>query len=120
MSRIRSRMRSMLMRPSVRAKGPPGQEWAPRPKARCSLEFGRALEAPGVAVGRSIQQHDRRPRCDVDTTDARRPSGEPEVGLHRALDSQRLFDEVGYALPVRPKLVLELRRLGEVLQPGGE
>ena len=42
MSRIRSRMRSMLIRPSARASGPPGQEWAPRPNARCSLAFLRS------------------------------------------------------------------------------
>ena len=109
----------MLMRPSARARGPPGQEWAPRPKARCSLAFGpvdaelgRALEEPGVPVGRSVEQHDRRPGGDVDAGHGGRPSGQPEVGLHRALDAQRLLDEVGDAVPVGPELVLELGVLG--------
>ena len=42
MSCMRSRMRSMLMRPSARASGAPGHEWMPRPNAMCSLVFGRS------------------------------------------------------------------------------
>ena len=67
MSRMRSRMRSRLTRPSARASGPPGHEWTPRPKAMWAWALGRstrnscgALEAPGVAVGGAVEQHHRR------------------------------------------------------------
>ena len=59
MSPMRASSRSMLMRVSARASGPPGQAWGPRPKARCSLAFARSIwnsagsvEAAGVAVRR--------------------------------------------------------------------
>ena len=42
MFRVRSRMRSMLMRASARARGPPGQECTPRPKAMCDWAFSRS------------------------------------------------------------------------------
>ena len=82
MSRIRSRMRSRLTRPSARASGPPGHEWAPRPNAMwaCALgavdaELGRALEPPRVAVGGAVEQHHRRAGRDVDAADRRRRGG---------------------------------------------
>ena len=71
-------------------------------------ELGRALEAPGVAVGRAVEQHHRRTGRDVDAADRRRPAGQAEVGLHRALDAQRLLDELRDAVVVRAELVLEL------------
>ena len=83
-------------------------------------ELGRALEAPGVAVGGAVEQHHRRARRDVDAADRRGAAGEAEVGLHRALDAQHLLEEVRDALAVGAQLVLELRVLGEVLQRGGE
>ena len=127
MSRIRSRMRSMLTRPSTRASGPPGHEWAPRPKAMCTLAFGRSrrnsagtLEPPRVTIGRAVEHHHRRPGRDVDPADRRGAPGQTEVGLDRALDAQRLLDEVRDALPVGSQLVLELGILAEVLQADGE
>ena len=109
MFRVRSRMRSMLTRPSARAKGPPGQEWAPRPKAMwvlgvgaVALELGRALEVPRVAVGGAVEQHDRCAGGDLDASDGGRAAGQAEVGLHRALDPQHLFEEVGDAVCCRP------------------
>src|SRR5277367_4576485 len=41
MSRVRSRKRPSVTRPSARARGPPGQECAPRPKAMCSRTLSR-------------------------------------------------------------------------------
>ena len=127
MSRMRSRMRAMLTRPSTRARGPPGQACTPRPNARWTFALGRSrrnsagtLEEPGVAVGRSVQQHHRRPGGNVDAGDRGRSPGQPEVRLHRALDAQRLFNEVGDPVGVRPQLVLELGVLAEVLQADGE
>ena len=43
MSCMRSRIRSMLTRPSARASGPPGQAWTPRPNAMCTLALGRSI-----------------------------------------------------------------------------
>ena len=127
MSRMRSRMRSRLTRPSARANGPPGQAWAPRPNAMCDLrvravdvELRRTFEPPGVAVGGSVEQHDRRSGRDVDAAERRAAAGETEVGLHRALDPEHLLEEARDVLAVRPELVLELGLLGEVLQRGRE
>ena len=83
-------------------------------------EIGGALEAPGVAVGRAVQQHHRRTGRDLDAADRRRPAGQAEVGLHRALDAQRLLDELRDAVVVRAELVLELGILREVLERRGE
>ena len=119
MSRIRSRMRSRLTRPSDRAKGPPGQVWTPRPKAICAacvrpvhLEFRRIRETPGIAVGGTVEQHDRRARGNVHSADRGGAAGQAEVGLHRALYPQGLLDEAGNELVASPKLVLELRVFG--------
>ena len=119
MSRIRSRMRSMLTRPSARANGPPGQEWAPRPKAMCSLALGRSSRN---SAGHSNRRGSRLAAplrsitgvpgaISTPPTDVGAP-GQAEVGLDRALDAQRLLDEVGDALAVGPQLVLELGVLG--------
>ena len=84
------------------------------------VELRRVLEAPGIAVGGAVQQHDRCAGRNVHAADGRRTAGETEVGLHRALDAQGLFDEARDELFVRPELVLELGVLGEVLQRNGE
>ena len=72
MSRIRSRMRSRLIRPSARASGPAraGVDAATECDVLLGVrpvepELGRALEAPWVTVGRAVEQHHRRPgaRC---------------------------------------------------------
>src|SRR5204862_3054589 len=73
------------------------------------LEVVGALEAPGVAVGGPVEEHDRRPGLDLDVADRRCALGEPEVRLHRALDAQRLLDEVRDAVLVLAQLVLKLR-----------
>ena len=83
-------------------------------------ELGRALEPPRVAVGGAVQQHHGRARRDVDAADGRGPAREAEVGLHRALDAEHLFEEVRDEVAVGAQLVLELGVLGEVLQRGGE
>src|SRR5439155_3192038 len=83
-------------------------------------ELRRALEPSRIPVGRAVEQHHGRSRCDVDPAHGRGSSGETKVGLHRALDPERLFDEVRDALSVLPELVLELRVLGEVLHCRGE
>jgi hypothetical protein len=91
----------MLILPSARANGPPGQEWTPRPNARWACvgpvdaELLRALEPPGVAVGGAVEQHDRCAGRDVDAGDGRRAPGQTEVRLHRALDPECLLDEIG-------------------------
>ena len=127
MSRIRSRMRSRLTRPSARASGPPGQEWAPRPNAMWAWALGRSTRnsaghsnRPGSRLAAPLSSITGVPGRDVDAADGRGAAGEAEVGLHRALDAQRLLDEVRDAVAVRPQLVLELGVLGEVLQRGGE
>ena len=117
----------MLMRPSARARGPPGQEWAPRPKARCSLALGRSTRN---SAGHSNRRGSRLaapfssmtgvPGAMSTPPTRGRPPGQSEIGLHRALDPQRLLDEVGDALPVGPELVLEVRILGQVLERGGQ
>src|SRR3954468_12676948 len=83
-------------------------------------ELGRALEPPRIAVGGAVEQHHRRARGDVDAADRRVATGETEVGLHGALDPQRLLDEVRDALTVHAELVLELGILGQVLERSGE
>src|SRR5581483_10857532 len=83
-------------------------------------EIVRALEPPGIAVGGAVEEHHRRPRLDLDTADRGRPLGEAEVGLDRTLDPQGFLDEVGDAVLVFPKLVLDLRVLAQVLEGGGE
>ena len=127
MSCIRSRMRSRLMRPSARASGRAGAGVVAAAERDVGLrvrpvdaELGRALEPPRVAVGGAVQQHHGRARGDVDAADGRGPAGEPEVGLHRALDPEHLLEEVRDAVAVGPQLVLELGVLGEVLQRGRE
>src|SRR4029077_17324886 len=70
-------------------------------------ELGGALEVSRVAVRGAVQQHDRRARGDVDVADPGGPPGQAEVGLDRALDAERLLDEVGDASGVGPQLVLE-------------
>jgi hypothetical protein len=113
MFRIRSRISSMLIRPSARARGPPGQERAPTEGdvglgvGPVQVEVVRALEATRVAVGGAVEQHHRRPRGDVDPADRGVAPGEPEVGLDRALDPESLLHEVGYAVLVGAQLVLE-------------
>ena len=126
MSRVRSRMRSRLTRPSARASGPPGHEWLPRPNAMCDWAFRARCGTPpgtrtdGIAVGGAVEHHDRRPGRDVDLADRRAATGETEVRLHRALHPQHLLEEAGDELGLRPQLVLDLGLLGEVHQRGGE
>src|SRR5207248_7959474 len=49
------------------------------------------LEPAGIAVGRSVEQHHRRPRLDLDAADGGGPKGKAKVGLHRALEAQRFL-----------------------------
>ena len=70
-------------------------------------ELGRAFEAPGITVCGTVQKHDRRAGGDVHPADRGRPPRQAEVRLHRALDAQCLFDEVG-------DLLLVLRAAGPV------
>src|SRR6185295_10610616 len=65
-------------------------------------ELGRAVEPPRVAVGGTVEQHDRRACADLDAADGRGAPGQTEVGLHGALDAQRFFDERRDALTVGP------------------
>src|SRR4051812_21809683 len=81
-------------------------------------ELGRALELVGIAVGGTVQQHDRGAGGDLDAADRRRAPGQPEVGLDRALDAQRLLDELRYQRGVLAQLVLVAGILREVLQGG--
>ena len=83
-------------------------------------ELGRALEAPRIAVGGTVEQHHRRARGDVDTADRGRTAGEPEVGLHRALHAQHLLEERRDLLAVGAQFVLHFGVLGEVHQRAGE
>ena len=124
---MRSRMRSRLTRPSARASGPPGQEWAPRPKAMWACALGRSMRN---SAGHSNRRGSRlaAPLSSITGVPAgmstppigRRAAGEAEVGLHRALDPQHLLEEVRDAVAVGAQLVLQLGVLGEVLQRGGE
>ena len=117
----------MVIRPSARASGAPGQVCGPWPNARCwrafgalDLEVGGMLEASGIAVGGPVDDHDRGAGRDLHATELRRHAGEPEVALHRALDTQALLDEVRDVLAVLAQQLLELRVVAEALQRGAE
>ena len=99
----------MLTRPSARAKGPPGQAWTPRPKAMCTLALGRSIRnsaghsnCRGSRLAAPFSSMTGVPAGDVDAGDGRGAAGQPEVRLHRALDPQRLLDEVGDPLRCAP------------------
>ena len=136
---VRSRMRSMLMRPSApQRQRAPGQEWAPRPKATWDWTLGRSarnsrgtrsrrgsrLAAPFSSMT-GVPAVISTPPMEV----VRRASRKSVfTGLSTRKD---LFEEVGDPVAVCPQLVLELRVLGQVLQgrreqprrrllPGGE
>ena len=83
-------------------------------------ELAGTLEEPGVAVGRAVQQHHGCAGGNVDARDGGRLPGQAEVGLHRALNAERLFNEGGDPLGVLTQLVLEFGVLAQVLQPDGE
>ncbi len=117
----------MLTRPSARAKGPPGQEWTPRPKAMWDWALGRSTrnsaghsKCRGSRLAAPLSSMTGVPAAISTSADRRRAAGEPEVGLHRALDPQHLFEEVGDPVAVGPQLVLQLGVLGQVLQRGGQ
>ena len=85
----------MLTRPSTRAKRPSGAGVRTAPEGQVHLGVGtvdpelvRALEQPGVAVGRPVEEHDGRAGGDVDSGHCCAPPGQAEVRLDRALDAQ--------------------------------
>ena len=117
----------MLTRPSARASGAPGQVCTPCPNAMCWRAFGavddelvRVLEAARVAVRGAGEHHHRRAGRDVDAADGRRDARQPEVALDRALEPQRLLDEVRDARAVVAQELLEVGSLAEQLERGRE
>src|SRR5262245_64513117 len=83
-------------------------------------ELGGGLETPRVAVDRTVQEHDGGAGGDLHPGEGGAATGEAEVALDRALDPERLLDEVGDALALGPKLLLETGGFGQVLERGGE
>src|SRR6185295_2548549 len=107
MSLSRSRIRSTVTRPSIRASGPPGQLCTPRANAtfcraldRSTRSSARTLEVRRVPVRSARQQHDLRACRQLDAGEARRDASQPEVTLDGALEAQHFFDEVGDAIAV--------------------
>ncbi len=81
--------------------------------AGCSNRRGSRFAAP-------FKHHDCRAGRDVDTADRRRHTGEPEVALDRALDAQRLLDEVRDAGAVFAQRGLKIGALTDELQRRAE
>ena len=84
----------MLTRVSARASGAPGQLCTPRPNAMWRRAFVRfevegvgILELARIAVGRPVHHHHRGAGGNVDAADGHVAPRQPEVTLHRALDS---------------------------------
>jgi hypothetical protein len=67
-----------------------------------------------IAVGRSVEHHHRRTGRELDPVQLGPDASEPEVPLHRALESQALLDEPRDELSVLAQLVLEGLFLGDV------
>ena len=83
-------------------------------------ELGRALEPARVAVGGTVEDHDRRAGRDVDAAECRRDAGEPEVAFDRALEPQRFLDEVRDTTTLVSEQLLEVGVLGDQQQRGAE
>ena len=64
------------------------------------LEVVGLAELARVAVGGSVDDHERCARRNLDAAELRRDAREPEVTFHGALDAQALLDEVGHQLTV--------------------
>ena len=101
--------------------------WTPWPNAMCSRAFAAVdVELVGVleaARGRGwppVEHHDRGAGGDVDATDRRRHACQPEVALHRALEAQRLLDEVRDAAAVVAQELLQLGAFADQLERGAE
>ena len=117
----------MLTRVSMRASGPPGQLWTPRPKARCSRALPRSTRN---SAGSSKRRGSRlaAPLSTIRVAPAGmstpatvvRPPGEPEVAFDRGLDAERLLDEVRDELTPLPEELLQVRTLADELQGGAE
>ena len=127
MSSRRSSSRSIVMRPSARASGAPGQVCAPWPNARCWRALARSTSKSaghskrrGITVRGAVDDHHGGARGDLDAAELGRHAREPEVALHRALDAQALLDEVRDALPVLAQLLLQLGVVADALQRGAE
>src|SRR5947209_16088304 len=80
------------------------------------VELVRVLEEARIPVGRSRQEQDAGPSRDVDTGERRALPRHAELGPKRALDAQRLLDEVGDPAAVFADPLLEVGALAEHLQ----
>jgi hypothetical protein len=117
----------MLMRPSARASGAPGQVWAPWPNARWWRALARSTwksvgrsKRPGSRFAAPLTTHERGARGDLDAAELRRHARESEVALHRALYAQALLDEVRNVLTVLAQQPLELLVVADALQRSAE
>ena len=113
---MRSSSRSMLTRPSARASGAPGQVWMPCPNARCWRALARSTSNSSGSRSGAGRGWRRRsapsPWCPAGMSTPPTVVGtrrQPEVALDRALEAQRLLDEVRDAVAVVAEQLLELR-----------
>ena len=123
----RSSKRSIVMRPSARASGAPGQVCAPWPNAMCCRALARStsnsvgmFEAARVVVRGAVDDHDGGAGGNVDPAELGRDAREAEVALHRALDAQALLHEVRDELTVVAQPLLELVVVADALERGAE
>ena len=84
------------------------------------VERGGILELPWIAVGRAVHHHHRGARGHVNAADRHVAPRQPEVALHRALDAQALFDEVGDLGTLGAQPLLQFGILREHLQRGAQ
>ena len=127
MLRIRSRMRSRLIRPSARASGAPGHACGPRPKATWVRAFSRS---PWNSAGHSNRRGSRFAAPFSSITGVPAGMSTPPIVVDRRTRRKSHFTGLssrstssrndGDPLVVRPQLVLHLGVLGQLLQRAGE
>ena len=117
----------MLIRPSARASGPPGQEWTPRPKAMWAWALGRSMRN---SAGHSNRRGSRLAAPLSSMTGVPAAMSTPPIDVVRRARRKSAFTGLstrstssrksGIRSRVGPQLVLQLRVLGQVLQRRGQ
>ena len=127
MSVSRSRMRSRLTRASARASGAPGHVWTPWPNAMCCRAFARSTsnssgfsKRRGSRLAAPFSTITVVPAGMSTPRERARDARQPEVTLDRALEAQRLLDEVGDAVAFVAQQLLQVRPFAEEQERGRE